>query len=107
VLFFPYRPLDPPPTLTNTALSPSNADCERGFSAVKNIMNDRSLITKSNAANLLFISTVGPLSQVWDPDPYVKTWLGKRIRAAHPTSRMACQKPKEDNSYEPLWKAFK
>ena len=87
-------------------LSPSNADCDRGFSAMNNIINDRSLITTNNAANLLFISAVGPPSQAWDPDPYVKTLLGKR-RAAHSTSGMVRQKPKEDNYYEPLWKAFK
>ena len=75
------------------SLSPSNADCERGFSAMNNIINDRrSLITTNNAANLLFISTVGPPSQAWDPDPYVKTWLGKGRRAAHSTSGMARRK---------------
>jgi len=88
-------------------LSPSNADYERGFSAMNNIIYDRrTLITTNNAANLLFISTVGPPSQARDPDPYVKTWLGKEGRAAHSTSGMARQKPKEDNYYEPLWKAF-
>jgi len=78
-------------------LSPSNADCERGFSAMSNIISDRrSLITKSNGANLLFISTVGPPSQAWDPDPFAKTGLGKG-RAGHPTSGMARQKRKEDD----------
>ena len=75
---------------------------------MNNINKDRrSLITTNNAANLFFISTVGPPSQAWDPDPYVKTWLGKWRRAAHSTCGMAHQKPKEDNYYEPLWKAFK
>jgi len=45
---------------------------------MNNFINDsRSLITTSNAANLLFISNVGPPRQAWDPDPYVKTWLEK------------------------------
>jgi len=75
---------------------------------MNNIINDgRSLITTNNAANLLFISIVGPPSQAWDPDPYVKTCLGKGRRAAHSISGMARQKPKEDNYYEPLWKALK
>ena len=88
-------------------LSPSNADCEQGFSAMNKIINDRrSLITTTNAANLLLISTVGPPRQAWDPDPYVKTWLGKGRRAAHSTSGMARLKPKEDNYYEPLWKVL-
>jgi len=50
---------------------------------------------------------VGPPSQAWHPDTYVKTWLGKGRRAAHSTSGMAREKPKEDNCYEALWKAFK
>ena len=74
---------------------------------MNNIINDkRSLITTNNAANLLFTSIVGPPIQAWDLDPYVKTWLGKGRRAAHSTSGMARQKPKGDNYYEPLWKAF-
>jgi len=85
-------------------LPPSNADCERGFSAIN---NRRSLITTSSAANLLFVSTVRPPIHAWDPDPYVKVWLGKERRAADTSSVMALQKPKEDNHYEPLWKAFK
>jgi len=36
-----------------------------------------------------------------------KKWLEKGRRAAHSTCGMARQKPKEDNYYEPLWKAFK
>jgi len=83
-------------------LPPSNADCERGFSAMNNIINARSLMTTSYAANLLVISTVGSPSQAWDSDQYVKTWLGKGRRAAHSTSGMARQKPKEDNYYELL-----
>jgi len=69
---------------------------------MNNIIDARSLITTSYAANLLVISTVGPPSQVWDSDQYVKTWLGKERRAAHSTSGTARQKPKEDNYYEPL-----
>ena len=83
------------------ALSPSSADYERRLSAMNNIRGARSLITTSNATNLLVISTVGPPSQAWDSDHYVKTWLGKR-RAAHSTSGMARQKLKENNYYEPL-----
>jgi len=75
---------------------------------MNNTINDRrSLITTNNATNLLFISTVEPPSQAWGPDPYVKTWLGKGRRAAHSTSGISRQKPKEDNYYQPLWKAFK
>ena len=41
-------------------LSPSNADCERGFSAMNNIItNSRNAITTSNAEKQLFVSNVG------------------------------------------------
>ena len=84
-------------------LSPSNAECERGFSAMNNIITDsRNAITTNNAEKQLFVSTVGPPCEKWNPKPYVKTWLGKGRRAAHSTSGMAQQSLKKDNHYEPL-----
>ena len=90
-------------------LSPSNADCERGFSAMNNIITDsRNAITTNNAEKQLFVSTVGPPCEKWNPEPYVRTWLGKGRRAAHATSGMARQQNlKKANYYEPLWKVFK
>ena len=42
-------------------LSPSNANCERGFSVMNNIITDsRNAITTNNAEKQLFVSTVGP-----------------------------------------------
>ena len=88
-------------------LSASNADCERGFSTMNNIITEyRSKLTAKNAANLLFVSSVGPPCMQWDPMPYVKTWLGKGRRAAHTTSGMACHHSEEDNYFRPLWKIF-
>ena len=84
-------------------LSPSNADCERGFSAMNNIITDiRNVITTNNTEKQLFVSTVGLLCEKWNPEPYVRTWLGKGRRAG-----MAQQNLKKDNYYEPLWKVFK
>lgn len=90
-------------------LSPSNADCERGFSAMNNIITEyRSKLTTRNAANLLFISSVGPPCRQWDPLPYVKTWLGKGRRAAHSTSCMARRYTEDQDKYfSPLWKMWK
>ena len=90
-------------------LSPSNADCERGFSAITNIITDsRNAITTNNAEKQLFVSTVGPPCEKWNPEPYVRTWLGKGRRAAHATSGMARQQNlKKANYYEPLWNIFK
>ena len=40
-------------------LSPSNAECERGFSTVNNIITDsRNAVTTNNAEKQLFVSTV-------------------------------------------------
>ncbi|KAJ3587979.1 hypothetical protein NHX12_011573 [Muraenolepis orangiensis] len=69
-------------------LSPSNADCERGFSTMNNIRTEyRSKLTTTNAANLLFISSVGPPCRQWDPLPYVKTWLGK-MKKSSPVNKL-------------------
>ncbi|KAJ4939392.1 hypothetical protein JOQ06_028841, partial [Pogonophryne albipinna] len=89
-------------------LSPSNADCERGFSTMNNVITEyRSKLTTKNAANLLFISSVGPPCRQWDPLPYVKTWLGKGRRAAHSTSCMARRYTEEESYFSPLWKMWK
>uniref|UniRef100_A0A3Q1CEZ2 Uncharacterized protein n=1 Tax=Amphiprion ocellaris TaxID=80972 RepID=A0A3Q1CEZ2_AMPOC len=90
-------------TAVNT-LSASNADCERGFSTMNNILTEyRGRLTTVNASNLLLISSVGPPCKKWDPLPYVKTWLGKGRRAAHATSGMARNDPTEDDYFSPLW----
>ena len=89
--------------------SPSNAECERGFSAINNIITDsRNAITTNNAEKQLFVSTVQPPCKKWNPGPYVRTWLGKGRRPAHLTSGMAQQNLKKDTGYhyEPLWKVF-
>uniref|UniRef100_A0A3P8SQM7 DUF4371 domain-containing protein n=1 Tax=Amphiprion percula TaxID=161767 RepID=A0A3P8SQM7_AMPPE len=90
-------------TAVNT-LSASNADCERGFSTMNNILTEyRGRLTTVNASNLLLISSVSPPCKKWDPLPYVKTWLGKGRRAAHATSGMARNDPTEDDYFSPLW----
>ena len=93
--------------VTIDTLSPRNAEYEGGFSAMSNIITDsRNAITTNNAEKQLFVSTVGPLCEKWNPEPYVRTWRGKGRRAAHSTSGMAQQNLKKDNHYEPLWKVF-
>ena len=42
-------------------LSPSNPDCERGFSVMNNIITDiRNVIATNNAEKQLFVSAMGP-----------------------------------------------
>ena len=89
-------------------LSPSNAECERWFSPMNNIITaNRNAITTNNAEKQLFASAVEPPCEKWNPEPYVRTWLGKGQRAAHSTSGMAQQRLKKDNHYEPLLNIFK
>ena len=53
-------------------LSPNNADCERGFSAMNSIITDsRNPISTNNAEKQLIVSTVGPPYEKWNPEPYV------------------------------------
>ena len=56
----------------------SKADSKQGFSAMNNTVTDyRNQITTNNAVNRLFVTTVGPPSGIWDPDPYVNHGLEK------------------------------
>ena len=74
-------------------LSPSNSDCERGFSAMNNIITEiTNVTTTSNAEKQqLFVGIVGLPCEKWNPEPYVRTLFGKGRRAAHSTSGMAQQ----------------
>ena len=60
---------------------------------MNNIISDsRNAMTTNNAEKLLlFVNTVGSPCEKWNPEPYVRTWLKKGIRAAHSTSGMAQQ----------------
>ena len=58
--------------------SPRNADCERGFSAMNNIITDTKKVITTNNAEKQLVSTVGPPCEKWNPEPYVRAWLGKR-----------------------------
>ena len=76
-------------------LSPSNADCERGFSAMNNIITDISnMISTSNAEEQLFFSTVGLPSEKWCPEPYMRSWLGKREKQLTPLGALLVETQK-------------
>ena len=48
-------------------LSPSNADCQRGFSAMNNIITDsRNAMTTNNAEMQLLVGAVGPPCEQWN-----------------------------------------
>ena len=50
---------------------------------MSNIITDsRNAITTNNAEKQLFVSTVGPLCEKWNPEPYVRTWRGKKKKSS-------------------------
>ena len=64
-------------------LSASNADCERGFSTMNNIITEyRSKLTAKNAANLLFVSSVGPPCMQWGPNALCEDLAGQRKKSS-------------------------
>ncbi|XP_063788503.1 E3 SUMO-protein ligase KIAA1586-like [Pseudophryne corroboree] len=91
-------------------LAASNADCERGFSVMNNIITDkRTALTTRHVSDLLFISIVGPPFTEWNPDTYVKSWLGKGRRAAQSCKGMARQeqaRQQDQAYYKQLWKCL-
>jgi hypothetical protein len=89
-------------------ISASNADCERGFSTMNDIITpDRNRLTTSNVSDLLFISQVGEHFTTWKPDRYVKSWLKSGRRAASFTKCKQCSVPQHSKYYEPVWSIFR
>uniref|UniRef100_H3AKH7 HAT C-terminal dimerisation domain-containing protein n=1 Tax=Latimeria chalumnae TaxID=7897 RepID=H3AKH7_LATCH len=56
----------------------STAECERSFSALNDILtNIRNSLSLETASKLIFIKTVGPPLELFKPESYVRSWLGK------------------------------
>ena len=59
---------------------------------------------------LLFISICGPLQHLWQPLPYVKSWMAKDRRHALsntcPAKEAFSQKSSYDKTTESLWKVL-
>jgi len=61
----------------------STAECERGFSAVILLLTSRrSSLHVTTLSSLLFLKTVGPPLEQFQPLQYVKSWLAKGHHAA-------------------------
>jgi len=85
--------------LTVDTLSPSNAECERGFSAINNI----TVQTIEDFWNYKQCRQLA-IYQHWGiSEPSIRQNMAWKRKS----SRLAKSKRKEDNYYEPLWKAFK
>ena len=94
-------------TALNT-ISASNADCERGFSTMNNVITpNRNSLSTANAASLIFISQVGEPFTSWKPDRFVKSWLRKGRRAAYSKSCKKRSSRNDSTYYEPIWNIFR
>lgn len=65
----------------------STAECERGFSKMNIVCSNlRSRLTVKHMSALMFVSLSGPPLTLWQPLPYVKSWLLLNRRDANSTS---------------------
>lgn len=82
------------------------AECERGFSAMNRILTpQRASLSLPRLTDCLFLYTTGPPLSLFNPDPYVKSWLHMGRHSADDSNALA-KKPKtfEDHPFLPMWK---
>ena len=85
----------------------STAECERGFSRMNIICTPlRTCLSVHHIASLLFISMVGPPLAVWQPLPYVKSWLSKGRHAATDSGKAKGAKSSPSESQTAVWNCF-
>jgi hypothetical protein len=86
----------------------STAACERGFSKMNIVCTSlRSRLTVKHMSSLMFISLSGPPITVWEPLPFVKSWLSLQRRAATCTQGPSINRATlSDVRVESLWKAM-
>jgi len=83
------------------------AECGRGFSQMNIICTPlRTCLAVENISTLLFIAIVGPPLNLWQPLPYVKSWLAKGRHAATDLGKAKSAKPFPEESRVALWKCF-
>ena len=80
----------------------STAECERGFSHMNIILEDRrSRLLVSHISALLFIKLNGPPLFIWDPSDYARCWLRNHRSASDTQIRGRNSQIVEEN---PVWK---
>lgn len=88
---------------SNTYLATS-AECERGFSAVNDTdRKTRNKLGEKSLSSLLFVDLNGPPLEIFNPAPYVMSW----VKAGHCLSKswVPGRKGKEAKP-RPLWSVF-
>ncbi|XP_063797579.1 E3 SUMO-protein ligase KIAA1586-like [Pseudophryne corroboree] len=83
----------------------SNAECERGFSVMNIIATKiRSSLSIPHLAELMMISICGPPLHLWNPVPYVKSWLAKGRRSALQDVCLTRRRKEDSSSFQHLWR---
>lgn len=83
----------------------SSAECERGFSQMNLICTaNRSSLLTSTISSLLFLCLVGPPLTMFNPIPYVRSWIAKGHRNALTQKSKVRSRDKEaEGSMDVLW----
>ena len=80
-----------------------SAECERGFSAMNNILtNSKSRPLVQRVSNLIFIKLHGPPVNLWKPEEYVRKWLRNHRSATDARKKVAKANSKQEEN--PTWK---
>lgn len=105
VINFDIKPLM---TVINS-ITISSSECERTFSSMNVIVSPlRSTLTSSHISSLIFIHCVGPPIDIFDPLPFVKSWIKRGKRSATETNCLKRKKKDSSSStvcqsYHSLW----
>uniref|UniRef100_H3A966 HAT C-terminal dimerisation domain-containing protein n=1 Tax=Latimeria chalumnae TaxID=7897 RepID=H3A966_LATCH len=82
----------------------STVECERSFSALNDTLtNIRNSLSLETASKLIFIKTVGPLLELFKPESYVRSWLGKGRRHADFNTCRSRQTDKKKSNHRSIW----
>ena len=97
-------PADLKPLLNCIKVIPcSSAECEKGFSAMNNILtNSRSRPLVQRVNNLISIKLHGPPVNLWKPEEYVRKWLRNHRSATDTRTKVAKANLKQEE--DPIWK---
>lgn len=88
-------------------LPASSADCERGFSEMNLVISPtRSSLSIKTTAALMFMKLNGPPLHIFDPLPYVKTWLAQGRRSADSTECMTTLNKQYEYERLLFWQLF-
>lgn len=82
----------------------TSAECERGFSAVNDTdRKSRNKLCAKSLSSLLFVDVNGPPLEIFDPTPFVTSWVkaGHRLSTWRVTGKKA-----QESQPKPLWSIF-